>query len=926
MKKKLIEVALPLEAINFQAAREKSIRHGHPSTLHLWWARRPLAACRAVLFASLVDDPSSDPDRFPTEEAQEAERQRLFRIIERLVDWDNIKDEKLYQEAYNEILKSTNNSPPPVLDPFAGGGSIPLEAQRLGLEAHASDLNPVAVLINKALIEIPPRFKDMPPVNPDSRKALHNETWIGAAGLAEDVRYYGEWMRQRAFEKIGRLYPKATLPDGTEATVIAWIWARTVKCPNPACGAEMPLVSSYWLSKKKGKEAWVEPIIDKNKKTVSFAVNIGKGSVPESPKVARGANFRCECCGSVATDQHIKNEGVAGHMGAKLMGIVAEGKGGRVYLSPNETHRKAAGVPKPKDYPDGELAGDKRAIWTPLYGLTHLSDLFTPRQLTALVTFSDLVNDAIAQVQADALAAGLPDDDRGLDAGGNGARAYGEAVGVYLACAVDKLSDRATSICSWDTGYTKIRNTFARQAIPMTWDYTEGNPFSDSTGCWTSCVEWNIEYLETAAAKLQSHVSQCDATKISFNNAIVISTDPPYYDNIGYADLSDFFYIWLRRSLQKVYPKLFSTMLVPKAEELVATPYRFDGSKEKAKTFFENGMLKAFKKIRTTVNPDFPLTVYYAYKQSENEEEEETKSTETVSSGWETMLQAIIKAGFSITGTWPLRTEMSSRAVAQNTNALASSIAIVCRPRPEDAPETTRRSFLSELREALKTGLHDLQSGNIAPVDLAQASIGPGIAVYSKYKNIYEADGSPLSVRHALVLINQELDAYLGAQEGELDGESRFCVAWFEQHGFGEGLYGEADTLLRARMASEQRLTDSGILEAKHGKVRLKKRTEFTLDRFSKSDILWAIVQHLCRALDEADGLERCGAIMADLSPSTLDQVKALSYRVYRICDGKGWAEDALAYNNLVAVWGSLEGKIKEAKMRAPKQGELGLV
>jgi putative DNA methylase len=926
MKKKLIEVALPLEAINAQAAREKSIRHGHPSTLHLWWARRPLAACRAVLFASLVDDPSSNPDKFPTEESQEVERQRLFKIIERLVDWDNIKDEKLYQEAYNEILKSTNNSPPPVLDPFAGGGSIPLEAQRLGLEAHASDLNPVAVLINKALIEIPPRFKDMPPVNPKSRKALHNETWIGAAGLAEDVRYYGEWMRQRAFEKIGRLYPKVKLPNGTEATVIAWVWARMVKCPNPACGAEMPLVRSFELSKKRGKEAWIKPVISADKKSVQFEVQQGKGNVPEGTVNRNGA--RCICCGSPVGFPHIRDEGKAGRMDAKMMAIVADGQGGRIYLSPNKAHIKTADVPKPEDYPDGILQG-KVAANVPLYGLNKFSDLFTPRQLTALVTFSDLVNDVIAQVVANALVGGLPAGDKGLDAGDNGARAYGEAVGVYLAMLIDKLADLGNALNGWEPNAQCPRHLFARQAIPMIWDFAEGNPFGESSGSWKILLDNLLRSLNAPLfafyRRNSGYVLQRDAASIPSQEPIIISTDPPYYDNIGYADLSDFFYIWLRRSLQKVYPRLFSTMLVPKTEELVATPYRFDGNKERAKEFFENGMLKAFQKMRAAVNPDFPLTVYYAFKQSESEEDEETKNSETSSSGWETMLQAIIKAGFSITGTWPLRTEMSSRVVAQNANALASSIAIVCRPCPEDAPETVRRSFLSELRKALKTGLYDLQSGNIAPVDLAQASIGPGIAVYSKYKNIYEADGSPLTVKQALVLINQELDAYLGAQEGELDGESRFCTAWFEQHGFDDGPYGDANTLLRARMASEQRLSDSGILEAKHGKVRLKRRTEFALDWFSKSEIVWAIVQNLCRALDEADGLERCGVIMADLSPSTLDKVKVLSYRVYRICDGKGWAEEALAYNNLVAMWGSLEGKIKEAKIRKPKQGELEL-
>jgi putative DNA methylase len=943
MKKKLIEVALPLEVINVQAAREKSIRHGHPSTLHLWWARRPLAACRAVLFASLVDDPSSNPDKFPTEAEREAERRRLFRIIERLVDWDNTKDEKLYREAYNEILASTGGNPPPVLDPFAGGGSIPLEAQRLGLEAHASDLNPVAVLINKALIEIPPRFANRPPVNPDARVKIGGSSeWKGAVGLAEDVRYYGEWMRQKAFERVGHLYPTVSVPatattERYEATVIAWIWARTVKCPNPACGAEMPLVRSFELSKKKGKEAWVNPRVSKDKKSVVFEVRHGKiaarrdgtflrngfikrdGTIPGTVN-RNGA--RCICCGSPVGFPHIRDEGKAGRMGAKLMAIVADGQGGRVYLSPEEAHVKAADVPKPKDYSDGVLQG-KVAVNVPLYGLNKFSDLFTPRQFTALTTFSDLVGEAIARVQADTLAAGLPADGKGLDAGGNGARAYGEAVGVYLACAVDRMVMTGNSLVRWNSTGQKAQHCFGRQALPMLWDYAEPNFFAEATGSFATAVFYSHDSIPTAISGLMGSVTQKDARKIE-ENSIIISTDPPYYDNIGYADLSDFFYIWLRRSLQKVYPSLFSTMLVPKAEELVATPYRFDGNKEKAKVFFEEGMLKAFQKMRETVNHDFPLTVYYAYKQSENEEDEKTRNSETASSGWETMLKAIIKSGFSITGTWPLRTEMRTRQVAMNANALASSIAIVCRPRPEDAPSTTRRAFQTELREALKTGLHDLQSGNIAPVDLAQASIGPGIAVYSKYREILEAGGTPLSVRQALVMINQELDAYLGEQEGSLDGDSRFCVAWFEQHGLEEGTYGEAETLFRARMASEKRLVEGSLLEASRGRVRLKKRDEIAFDLFAKSDrIVWGIVQHLCHALDAADGLDRCAGLMADLSPDTVEQVKALSYRIYQICDRKGWAEEALAYNNLVALWGALEGKAKDIKKHQPVQGEL---
>ena len=936
MKKKLIEVALPLEAINFQAAREKSIRHGHPSTLHLWWARRPLAACRSVLFASLVDDPSSNHDKFPTIEEQETERQRLFGIIERLVDWDNIKDEKLYKEAHEEILKSTNGNPPPVLDPFAGGGSIPLEAQRLGLEAHASDLNPVAVLINKALIEIPPKFKDMPPVNPKAREKIGaNTEWKGAAGLAEDVRYYGEWMKERAFEKIGHLYPKIEIPAtdtvrAHEATVIAWIWARTVKCPNPACGAQMPLISSYWLSKKKGKEAWVEPVVDNKNKTITFQVKTGKGKAPDPPKVGRGAQFRCEVCGQVPGDKHIKAEGLHSRMGAQLMAIVAEGQNGRIYISPDKTHAKIANMPRPNEYPDGPIADDRRSMFTPLYGLTNLSHLFTPRQLTALVTFSDLVGEAIAQVQTDAITTGLTQDGKGLDADGTGAKAYGEAVGVYLAMVIDKLTDYHNSICSWHSSRDIIRNIFARQAIPMVWDYAEGNLFCDSSGSYNNMLEWVFKALRASTPNNNGFANQKDAAQLSFESPIIISTDPPYYDNIGYADLSDFFYIWLRRSLNNVYPTLFSTMLVPKAEELVATPYRFDGNKNKAKAFFENGMLQAFSSMRKTVSQNFPLTVYYAYKQTETEEDEDKANNNEASSGWETMLQAIIKAGFSITGTWPLRTEMANRTVASQSNALASSIAIVCRPRSEDASSTTRRAFQTELQDALKTGLRDLQSGNIAPVDLAQASIGPGIAVYSKYKEIVKVDDTVMSVREALVMINQELDAYLSAQEGTLDSNSRFCIAWFEEYGMQAAEYGRAETLAKAKIAYIQDLVDEGVLESGRGKVRLIKRSELPADwNIGKVKSIWALVQGLCLAMDKG-GKGAVAAAMADITranPGAVENIKSLAYRAYMIAERKGWSDEALAYNSLVSMWSDISAEAARIIRERPEplQGELEL-
>lgn len=918
-KKKLIEVALPLEAINAESAREKSIRHGHPSTLHLWWARRPLATARAVIWSSLVDDPSSHPEQFPDEEAQQKERERLFGILTKLVKWENSNDEAILAEAKAEILKSTDHNPPALLDPFAGGGAIPLEAQRLGLEAHAHDLNPVAVMINKAMIEIPPKFANMRPVNPEARARMGSSIAPkGAAGLAEDVRYYGEWMKQEAYKRIGHLYPKAKLADGSEATVIAWIWARTVKCPNPACGCEMPLASSYVLSKKKGKCAWIEPRVFDNK--VDFTVHQGEklGNVIE-PKKGRGAAFICPACGETTLDAYVKDEGKAGHIGAQLMAIVAEGKHGREYLSPNAEHIHAAEIDKPEDYPDGAMPTNPRWFSPPAFGMADYADLFTPRQLTALTTFSELVGEAQKKAEADAVAAGMFNDHIALAEGGTGARAYGEAVGVYLAFVVDKLADRGSTICSWDVSRDGLRNTFGRQAIPMVWDYAEGNPFSNSSGCFDNSLDWVVKVAELLPARENGQVRQFDAQSDNGLREIMISTDPPYYDNIGYADLSDFFYVWMRQALKDTYPKLFRTMLVPKTEELVATPYRFDGSVEKARDFFENGMFNTCCQLYQYAREDVPVTIYYAFKQSETDADDSTAST-----GWETMLSAIIRAGFAITGTWPMRTEMANRSIASGTNALASSIVLVCRKRSEAARSVTRREFINALHREMRPALTKLQSANIAPVDLAQSAIGPGIGVFSRYKSVLEADGKPMSVRAALQIINQELDAFYNEQEGELDRESRFCVDLFNQYAFNNIKFGDADVLARAKNTSVQALADRGVMMAAKGQVRLLTREEIPEQVDKHEECTWLLTQQLARAMEKG-GVKECAQIVVALLGSNAENAKALAYRLYTICERKNWAQEGYAYNNLVVAWPDIQSMAAQIQAQKPEQMKMDI-
>ena len=697
----------------------------------MWWARRPLAACRAVLFASLVDDPSAHPDKFPTEEEQQAERQRLHdligkieteevrgkskQVVRGLVSWDDIKTDEtgtspIIEAAQKEIARclawDNNHEPPtepeavrkylqkyapPVYDPFCGGGSIPLEAQRLGIEAHGSDLNPVAVLITKALIEIPPKFKDKPPVNPEARKTKDINQWRGAQGLAEDVRYYGKWMRDEAEKRIGHLYPKVELPEehgGGEATVIAWLWARTVKCPNPACGCQMPLVRSFQLSKKKGKEAWVEPIIDnsQNPPVIKFEVKTGEGKPIEGTTSRKGAV--CLACATPTPFDYIRGEGKAGRMNAQLMAMVAEGNRRRIYLSPNDKHEQIAVSAKPKWKPEAILPDNTRDIRPQIYGLPTYGDLFTPRQLESLTVFSDFIDEVKEQIKRDALFIGMIDDNLSINAGGKGANAYAESVVTYLAFVIDKLSDKSSTLAWWMSGAEKMAPTFSRQALAMTWDYAEMNPFCNVTSNFLASVHWVGKVLDFLPVNnCNNLVKQHNATSSNtYRESIVVSTDPPYYDNIGYADLSDFFYVWLRRSLSSIYPDLFSTLLVPKEQELVAAPYRFGGDKQKAKEFFEAGLNKAFLEMQRTANSQYPLTIYYAFKQTETDIVSIDGNPAIASTGWETMLEGLIKSGFSISGTLPLRTERSGGLRNLGKNSLASSIALVCRPRPDDAP------------------------------------------------------------------------------------------------------------------------------------------------------------------------------------------------------------------------------------------------
>jgi putative DNA methylase len=981
-RKKLIEVALPLEAINRESAREKEpfTRH-HPRSMHIWWARRPLAACRAVLFASLVDDPDSDPtfrkaDGAVDEERAGYRRAELFNLIEELVKWENSNDESIFNRARSEIAASIasrkvydtkewtkdqvvsgekawsficriakpqnvssllSEYAPPILDPFCGGGSIPLEAQRLGLRAHASDLNPVPVLITKALIEIPPKFAGKAAVNPDSHAKLKGG-WAGAQGLAEDIRYYGKWMSNEAKKRIGQLYPKVKItaemtkerPDlkpysGETLNIIAWLWVRTIQCPNPACGCRAPLVRSFWLSTKKGRSFYANPVLDAKRGTVRFQIKT-QGAPPKFTTDRKGA--RCLFCDRFIKKPELRDIAVRHGVTEIPLAVIAEGKRARVYLDGDSIPLKK--VPRPSlTFLEQPMTNDKRWFSPPLYGLPNFADLFTNRQLTTLTTFSDLITEARKTVLVDALQAStFGSDTRTLDRGGVGPHAYADAVISYLAIALARWSDLSNTICSWNSTNQNVRALFARQAIPMSWDFVELSPFS-TVAPFTSSVEAGASAIEGLSTTVAGDVKQLDArASINGVGACMISTDPPYYDNIGYADLSDFFYVWLRRSLSGVFPELFATLLTPKAQELIASPHRHGGNRDTAQQFFEQGLGAAFAKMREQQDPPFPLTVYYAFKQTEDDDstdDAEAGTTAAISTGWETMLSGLIKAGFSVLGTWPMRTERGTRSVGLGTNALASSVVLSCRPRLAEAPLATRREFLNALKRELPDALKHLQRGNIAPVDLAQAAIGPGMAVFTRYSKVMEADGSSMPVRQALGLINQVLDEVLAEQEGEFDADTRWALAWFEQFSMDEGPFGDAETLSKAKNTAVNALQDAGIIKARSGKVRLLKRSEMKADwNPASNDRLtsWEVTQHLIRALD-SDGETAAAALLRNLG-GVGEVARDLAYRLYSICERKKWAEEAMAYNSLVIAWPELSRLARSAPATPPaKQTEL---
>jgi putative DNA methylase len=935
----LIEVALPLSEINDASAYDKMPGIGpHPKGIHHWWARLPLPTARAILFASVVDDPSEDLERFPTEERQTQERERLFDIIRSLMQKKLHEHPEVYAAAKAEMLSQCAGRLPTVYDPFAGGGSIPLEASRMGFSAQAADLNPVAVLLNKCNLEIAPRWARCPPVNPTDRKQIGGtDSWPGTHGLAADVRYYSSRIRNQLSERVGHLYPNATsATHHNGVSVVAWIWARTVVSPNPAMhGKRVPLMSTFWLSSKANGQVWVDPSFDAHAADgLRFEIRFGTATKEQTAKFKLGTragkaqDFYCLLSNQPIPRDYVQAEGKAGRLGTTLVATVVEGKPRKTYVAATPEQLQAATASL--DSPIPELARSTflsgtlpdRANITggvcSAYGINTWGQLFTNRQLIALVTLSDLITIVAKEVKADALRTGMAAGD---------ADDYADTIQTFLALAQDRCADFNNSLCRWSPSNQKVMNLYARQALPMVWDYAEANLLGDSVGAWQTCSDYVADCVQVIAADEETgKARQLDAAAgVAGLSDILVSTDPPYYDNISYATLSDFFYLWLRRTLGSLYSETFSTLLVPKSQELTASPGRFGGDKLKAKEHFEAGFRSAFTAMRGKMDLRFPLTVYYAFKQDDEsgDPEDEGPSADSVdlTTGWETLLEALVTSGFQVTGTWPIRASQKWRMVAMGTNALASYIVLACRPRATDAPLATRKEFMNGLRLELPTALKNLQHGNIAPVDMAQAAIGPGMAIFTRYAKVIESDGGAMSVRSALGIINQVLDEVLAEQEGDFDADTRWALAWFEQCGAGDGEFGIAETLSKAKNTSVNGLVEAGVVKAKSGMVRLLRRSELPADWNPATDkrlTVWEVTQHIIRTLESRGEVE--AAALVNRLGGLAETSRELAYRLYSICERKKWADEALAYNSLVIAWPELTKLAAAQRNQVPQR------
>ena len=969
--RKLIEVVLPLEVVNAAGRAEKAVpKKGHPATMHLWWSRKPLGVARAVLFASLVDDPAARPDLFPTGRAQDAERQRLLALIEGLCRWDRSGDADLLAEAQRCIEASAGGELPGIIDPFSGGGAIGTEAIRLGLDTLAVDLNPVAALVSAATVSIAQRFAGRAAVHPEAGAT----GGLPLAGISADIGFYGAAVEAECRQCLAGVFeaPASPLSSGGRTEAISYLWARTITCSNPGCCRTTPLLSTWWLSRKPTNRWHARPVIDGDR----FDFAVAPGSPPADLadlKVGRGANYRCLHCGTVNDADAVRHCGRESGFGLRMVAVQAfadpaRRRGGRIWLAPDAAVERpgpaASSVPAGSEtasgagfasrsdvefpsasgtrYPAGVEAALRRELPTgsgniTTFGFVTFGDLLTPRQRLTMATFSEAITGMTPMVHRDACAAGMADDEVGIERGGSGARAYAEAIVTYLALTLSRMANRTTTMTIHNRANGSVEQSFVQPAYAFYGDFPEANPFSGSTGSWAGALGYVAGAVEalpapngardgashaprpnrisSARAPDGSHSPRvgrgdvrCGSMLTALDGASgVVSTDPPYYDMFDYASLSNLFLVWLRATLGDIWPDALGPLLAPTDQQIVSNPTRFHGDRAAAHRHFETLLRQAFEHIKQVHDHRYPLTIYYGYQQVERSKRGDAGAPGTA---WEALLESLIGAGLRITATWPLRTERPE-GVKKGTKALASSVLLVCRPTAGDG-SVQSVATVGELRRALRSELPGavrlLQQGNIAPLDLVQAAIGPGMGVYTRYQRVLAADGSHLGVREALAMINEVLDETLTGTGADLDADTRWALTWFDEHGFTEGPFGQAEQLSKARNTLTAGLVDAGIVATAGDRVRLLSRDELDADWDPGADrrpTVWEAMQHLLRCLLD-DGEPAAAALLSRLDADTADAARDVAYRLFRVCTRRNRTAEAAACNGLVTSWPEL--------------------
>ena len=901
--RKLIEVALPLDEINAASKADKDRKTGTIKNLHKWFAPAPLPAWRALLFAALVDDPDD-----------EEKRAYLLDVIKRLVaNKADLPDDDTLAEARSIIKAQFPDGVPTVMDPFCGGGSTLVEAQRLGLPTLGSDLNPVPVLITRTLTELLPKVYGQQPLHPEKITAKvgkgrgrNRQTGVdlfgtnedvvynGYDGLSRDVTYYAERIRERAWEQLKNYYPHQP-----GETPIAWLWARTAKCPNPACGIETILTTSWWLSKKKNDLAWIEPRVAKGGARLDVVARQKHGQAPRSPKVGR-ATFACIGCGTPLGEDYIRREGVTGRLGVRMTAVVLEKDGVRTYRAP--TSEDDGGLPRALDSPLAglRLEGWNRDVRPPLYGLATWDRLFTPRQLLTLTTFADLV----AQIDREIINDG-------------GTKEWAKTVASVLGLAVGSAPIAWSSQVRWrqrETAHAKAEPAFARNDLPMSWDFAEAYFDSGSVGDWLGIVINTLRGVRWAANDASGETTKADARRVSANCGCLVATDPPYFDAICYADLSDYFYVWHRRALRDVHPDLYGTVTAPKSAELTAIPSHHGGDNEVARAYFIEGFTETFRNLRNSMADGLPMLVVYASKEQKSGKGEETR--------WESILSAMLAAELEITGAWPIHMTSTTRMIGQGTNSVAAYIVMVCRPRRADAGTISLMDFTRELRRELPGAVLALQEASVLPVDLPQAVLGPGMSIFSRHKAVLDQSGQPIPVGRAMQLISTARGEILDEQQGEMDPASRFAVAWWESYGWQSGAFGIADQVVRPHGISVDDVVMAGVVESRGGQVRLLGETGLDRSWEPSKDAhptAWEAVHHLADRLVDGGGVQEAAALLSKLGPLK-DQAQMLAYRLESIAARKGWAKDQERYNALIGSWSDM---LAESARSAGKTEEL---